>query len=357
MTSSHETPLTGRRIPPQVMLLAMTLAACTGGPCAREPAAASAAALHVQTPAPQPAPPPEAKPSADGEAFQEPHWVLGGARLMVAGRWLLNPATGDFTLLPYSTLQPMNGGGPLVLQTAFSPRGERIAVSDGQTVRQGPVSGPLEPPLEIPSFLPPSGSNHERQLRNAFFWLSEQQLGLYQMDLETAEEARCALLEAGSDRWSVIPTCPSASFFQVWTVESGPQGWLALSSGAEGTTGLSLVRYVASHPPSFAEPLSFSFSPEGEFHAQFATNAVRLHLTTPCVLEREQTRLCEGVDTQGPWRLYTWEGPGSRPTLRRQDLPSRAVPHPSGTRWAWQESKRLCVGELSGTVTCFTPPQ
>jgi hypothetical protein len=276
---------------------------------------------------------------------------------MLAGRWLLDPATGSFTPLPYSTVELAEGGGRLVLQTALSPSGESIALSDGKMLRRGAVGGPLEAPLAIPALLPSAGGGQERPLRSTLFWLSERLLGLYQVDLDAGEGPRCAVLSSGGHAWSALADCPAGSFFQLWSVESGPQGWLALTSGAEGGAAMNLVRHVPDRKPSFEQEFSISLGPDGELHTRFALHPVRLYLTTPCVLEREQPPPCEDVDRDAAWRLYAWEGPGSRPVLKRQDLPPGAMPHPSGDRWAWPEQRRLCVGGTSGKVECFSVPE
>ncbi|HVG57007.1 MAG TPA: hypothetical protein VNA24_00525, partial [Hyalangium sp.] len=301
--------------------------------------------------------PSETGSSTDGEEIRELHWVLGGSRLMANGKWLLDPTTGRFTALPYSTVESVEGGGTLLLQTALSPAGESIAVSDGKTLRRGPVEGPLEEPQALPALLPSAPDSPGQSIRSTLFWLSERLLGLYQVDLSAGEGPRCAVLSSGAQQWGALADCPPGSFFQLWSAESGLQGWLMLTSGAEGEAAMNLVRHVPDRKPAFEEELSFPLGPDGEVHAQFAQDLVRLYLTTPCALEREQPPPCENMDRDSKWRLYAWEGPGSRLTLKRQDLPTGAVPHSSGNRWAWPEQQRVCVGDTFGEVACFSPPQ
>lgn len=350
--SSHKNLRHERRRPAHglysVLLLALVASACT---CVTQRAGPSApSTTQPSTPAiPLVAPPP-----VSPDELRELRWVLGGSRLLVAGRWLLDSAKGEFTPLPYSTRQPLEEGGTLVLQVALSPAGERIALSDGQTLRLGPVAGPLEPPMELPTLLPPQESGREPAPRSALFWLSEQQLALHQVDRETGEEPRCALLEPGTRRWSKLPDCLSSH--EVWSVESGPGGWLAVYSGAEGAPGLDLLHYTPGRQPSARKVLSWNLYPDGDVRVQFATEGMRLYLATPCALERRESPPCERVETESSWRLYEWEGPGGGLALRRKDLPPNAVPHPSGTRWAWPDGQLVCIGDAASPARCFTPP-
>ncbi len=290
------------------------------------------------------------------EELPELHWVLGGTRLMVGGRWLLDPATGSFSSLPYETRRPLEGGGTLVLQTALSPSGDRIAVSDGQTLRQGPVTGPLEPPLPLPSLPALQDGGAPSQPRSALFWASEHQLVVYQVDVATGEGPWCSLLDVRQGGWRRVQGCPSASFHQVWHVLSGVQGWLVLFSAGEGVPGMNLEHYSPDGKEHEAEALPIELHPDGHMNAQFATDAVRLHLATPCVLERSQPPPCEEVEVNAPWRLYSWSGPGSRLVSRRHDLPPYSMPHPSGSRWAWPEARRICLAGTSSPAACFPLP-
>ena len=352
--ANREISLAGRGLPGRSLLLALLLGACGRGGCScscSEPVPAPADAAAPAQPSSTPS---ETGSSADGGELR---WVLGGSRLLADGKWLLDPATNRFTALPYSTVEPIEGGGTLLLQTALSPAGESIVVSDGKMLRRGPVEGPLEEPQALPALLPSGAGGPGRPLRSTLFWFSERLLGLYQVDLDAGEGPRCAVLATGAQQWSALADCPPGSFFQLWSAESGPQGWLMLASGAEGGAAMNLVRHAPERKPAFEEEFSFSLGPDGEMHAQFAPDAVRLYLTTPCILERAQPPPCEDVDREGKWRLYAWEGPRSRLALKRQDLPPGAVPHPSGARWAWPEQRRVCVGDTSGKVACSSLPE
>jgi len=193
-------------------------------------------------------------------------------------------------------------------------------------------------------------------LRSALFWASEHQLVVYQVDVSTGEGPWCALLDVRQGGWRPVQGCPSASFHQVWHVLSGVQGWLVLFSAGEGVPGMKLERYSPDGEEHEAEPPSFEPHPDGPIHARFATDAVRLHLATPCVLERSQPPPCEEVEVNAPWRLYSWPGPGGRLESRRDDLPPYSMPHPSGSRWAWPEARRICIAGTSSPAACFPLP-
>ena len=282
-------------------------------------------------------------------------WALGGTRLLVDGRWLLDPATGAFSPLPYATRQAHENGGYLEFQTALSPTGVHIVVSDGETLRQGPVSGPLEPSLDLPSF-PSSGD--AASLQSAVFWLSEDRLGVYQADVNTGGGPWCSVLDLRQQEgWRRVSECPPSGFLHLGSVHSGPEGWLVLFSGGEGVPGVDVARYAPEGATeSVTHALGFNLYPGEPLNAQFALEGVRLHLATPCVLERSEPSPCAELEAQAPWHLYSWSGPGDSPLVPRHELTPDSVPHPSGERWAWPEAGRICVAGSSSPTACFPLP-
>jgi hypothetical protein len=164
------------------------------------------------------------------------------------------------------------------------------------------------------------------------------------------------VVSGGGVKGLVLTYRPPTSRLTPWPL-SGVQGWLALFSAGEGVPGMDLERYSPDGEGHEAEALSFNLYPDGLMNAQFATDAVRLHLATPCILERSQPPPCEEVEVNAPWHLYSWPGPGGRLVSQRHDLPPYSMPHPSGSRWAWPEAGRICIEGTSSPAACFPLPR
>lgn len=299
----------------------------------------------------------EGKEMASAAGLQDLRWARGGASLLVGGRWLLDLETGVFSKLPYKTSMPVAGGGVQLFQLALDPTGEYIAVNEGEVWYHGPVAGPLRGPFPLPLLLPHTEGQPVPQQRSLLFWTTQQQLALYQIEARAGDEQRCALFNERTSQWVPTAGCPPSDFLEPWHVESGPEGWLAVLSGAEGAVALRVTRYTPDKEPIAEAGPSFNLSPEGALYAQFATQDAQLYLSTPCILERHEPIPCEGLPADAAWRLYVWSGSSKSLTLLQQGLPAGAVPHPSGSLWAWTLPPRVCVSGVDRQPECFMPPR
>ena len=305
--------------------------------------------------APGPIPPPGRNSFIEGPPSLR--WVLRGTQLLVNGRWVLNPADGGFTELPYATARALQGGGVEPLGLSLSARGESVVLWDAQAFRFGPVRDSLEGPFPIPvlpSALADVAATEARA--QVLFWASERQLVLYQFERVADAEPLCGLFDTGSRRWSLLSHCPWGDFLEITRIDPGAGGWISVYSSAEGASALLLARYEPEQGQYDTRAPRFLFS-QGRIQAQVSLDGTRIDFATSCVLSEERAD-CEQQEEGDRWRLYSWRSVDEKLALAHEGLPPGFVPAPGGGQVAWLTPDQVCVGEAAAIERsrCFCLP-
>jgi len=276
----------------------------------------------------------------------------------VNGKWLLNPVTGNFSALPYATARALPGGGLKPLGMSFSWDGGRIVLWDEQGFSFGPVHSALTGPLAMPLLNPrlDADTGELRTPEQVLFWVSEHQLLLHQFEQAADAEPRCGVFDTQKREWQPVANCPWGDFLAISHIEPGPDGWLAISSYAEGTEALRLARYDLEQGQRDTPAPHPSLYPMGVLQAHFSLDGSRIDLSTNCRLDAQHP--CEEQEEER-WQLYSWRIHEETLVLVRKGLPHQVVPAPEGERWAWLLSDRVCVGERAALERkqCFCLPR
>jgi hypothetical protein len=304
---------------------------------------------------PEPGLPEEARPAVD----RPPSWVRRGTHLLVGGKWLLNPKDGGFAELPYVMARLRADGVLDSLNFSLSPSGESIVLWDEHEFLFGPVRGPLHGPRPNPAFKR-GDTEQERTvdtIRHIWFWNSEQQLVLYQAEVNSGTHASCHTYETGSHEWNGPRDCPEGDFSEVARIEPGADGWVVVISGAEGFWALSVYMSDPQRAPEGARAPRY-VSSWGQLRAYVSLEGERVDLVTSCVLLSLEEADCEGRGEEEPWRLYTWRSGEEHLELVSERLPPNAVPAPVGRQVAWMEGEQVCVAEVEALerARCFCLP-
>lgn len=301
-------------------------------------------------------------PSAETSFIEGPpslHWVQRGSQLLVNGKWLLNPGAGSFTALPYATARALQGGGLASLGMSLSWDGERIVLWDEHTFRFGPVSAVLGEPVAIPRLnpLPEEDAGEQEAPGQVLFWASEHQLLLYQFDKKSDAEPLCSLFDTRVRTWHPGAPCPWGDFTHITDITPGPDGWIAISSSAEGTATLRLAQYDLEQGQRDVRAPQYSLYPMGLIRAYFSLDGTRITLSTNCRFHEEQHPCEEQEDER--WQLYSWLLKEEKLVLVSEGLPHPIVPTPGGERWAWLLSDRVCLSDAAALEhkRCFCMPR
>jgi len=312
-------------------------------------------------------------------------WILRGSQLLVNGKWILDPATGQFRALPYATTRALQGGGIEELGLSLSWDGERVVLWERNELRFGPVDSVLSGPIAIPrSSLNPRRPEDIAPLEEdlepleepiqVLFWVDKHQLVLYQLERVSGAVPACSLFDTAVLEWEPLGNCPQGDFREIAMVLSGPDDWIAVYSAAEGTATLRIAQYELEQGPHATRSLGYDMSPGGNIQAQFSLDGTRIDFATDCLLHDGQTP-CRGRRRQEDrWRLYSWLFKEEKLTLVREGLPPHFVPAPGGRRlawlsptlvrdpggegWVWVPPDRVCVGETTAAEQkrCFCLP-
>jgi len=282
--------------------------------------------------------------------------VAGGDRLLVDERWLLTPATGSFTALPYL---PPGKPDPTPPTLAVDASGTRVALFDGKSLRTGPLKGPLGPRVRLPRWPKRAASEEEAEpARDVPFWASERHVVVrHARDYPDEGEARCQKLDVDTRQWSSAP-CPEGELPTLWEIDPGPGNWVALLSSGEGHPNVAFAHYDLQKGQRPAPGPKLDLYPSGPIEASFSKDGARILLATPCPLAERPERPCEDVPDDAPWRLYAWSIPQRALALVRAGLPADVTPSPKGDTLAWPEPRRVCVAPLAepGKPSCFPVP-
>lgn len=288
--------------------------------------------------------------AAGAAGAQELAWTPDGTRLLVERRWVLDPAREAWTELPRPFPEP-----ELV---AVSPSGRRLAAAGAGRLAAGPIEGPLGEPVPVPVWAPeePSGPRREElDLELALFWLDEERLFVQQTERLARVEPQCRIWETGPEAWRPAPSCVAGDFYQVWAIERGPRGWIAVYTAGEGHPGMMLARYDADQGQRpLPEAPELDLYPFGPLRVQFRADGSGVLLATPCVLERKEPRPCE--EPHGGWRVYSWAPGSGAPRLEREGLTEGALPSPDGQHLAWASGGRVCVSRPGAPEACLPLP-
>jgi hypothetical protein len=245
------------------------------------------------------------------------------------------------------------------MHVALSWDGERAVIWEQNTFRFGPVASELSAPVVIPILNPRLSAEPERleELAHVFFWVSEHQLVLSQLDRQGDSEPLCGLFDTQARQWEPLPECPSGDFRETVQIDPGPDGWIAVYSAAEGTETLLLAKYDPQRGKRETRAPRVNLDPMGAVQARFSLDGERIDFATTCLLQREEWP-CREQEEHETWRLYSWLIQEERLVLRREGLPAGFVPAPDGARLAWPSPGAICVGEwahLEGK-RCFCLP-
>lgn len=336
--------------PPRAVIAGALLAAVVLG----------VALLSARLPGGKPPPPPPEASFVEGPPLLR--WVLRGSQLLVNGKWLLNPATGRFSALPYATARALPGGGLESLGTSFSWDGAKVVVWDARGFSFGPVDSALTGPLALPLLNPRLDEEAEELMavEQVLFWASEHQLLLYQFEQTGDAEPLCGVFDTRKREWRPVASCPWGDFRALSSIEPGPDGWIAVHSYAEGSEAFLLARYDLEKGQRETRAPRRSLYPMGVVQVHFSLDGTRIDLSTNCRLEDEE-RPCEAREDEEEerWRLYSWRVREERLDLVREGLPHRVVPASESTRQAWLLSDRVCLGGIAAREheKCFCLPR
>jgi hypothetical protein len=273
-------------------------------------------------------------------------WIMRGSRLLVNGRWVLEPSTGKLTALPYETAQALPNGGLRSLRRSFSWDGERVVLWTPQEFSYGPALSALTGPVAIPSLLKPltdADTGEPIPPGQALFWVSPHHILVEEFDPTSNEEPRCALFDTRVSQWRPVVHCPSGGVQSGTQIEPGPDGWLAITSSTEGVGYLRLTRYDVEKGQADTPALDYTLFPTGSLQVQFSLDGRRIDLLTDCQLQNE--RPCLSADGEN-WRLYSWLVPEQKLGLVRDGLTHSILPSPGGESWAWLLPDRVvCLAD------------
>jgi hypothetical protein len=286
-------------------------------------------------------------------------WVLRGSQLLVNGKWLLNPATGIFSILPYATVRAVPGGGKELLGISLSPEGERVVVWGEREFRFGPVNAALMGPITIPILNPQltDDTTLSEDFAQVFFWASEHHLVLVQFDRVKGTPPQCGRFDTVKREWSPLLHCPQGDFLEITRIDPGPDGWIAIQSASEGNATFLLTQYDPDQGQRDTLALRFALSPMGFIHAQFSPDGQRVDLATTCLLDKQQESCQVQGDDESGW-LFSWRADEDKLVLVRENLPPRAIPRPGGEQLAWITADRVCISATTQfeRKTCFCLP-
>jgi hypothetical protein len=305
--------------------------------------------------------PPGALPERAGFMEGPPsiRWILHGSQLLVNGKWVLNPATGRFSTLPYATVQAVPGGGMELLGMSLSAEGDRVVVWSERELRFGPVNTALTGPIAIPILDPQltEDTTQSEDFAQVLFWASGHQLVLFQFDRARGTKPQCGRFDTVRHQWEPILHCPQGDFLEITQIDPGPDGWISIYSEAEGTAMLLLAQYDPDQGQRDTHVLRFALSPMGFIQAQFSLHGERIDFSTTCFLDKQQESCQEqGEDERG--LLFSWRAAEDKLVLVRDDLPPRAIPAPGGDQLAWLMAGRVCISATAELErkACFCLP-
>ncbi|MFO1350134.1 MAG: hypothetical protein U1F68_05415 [Gammaproteobacteria bacterium] len=305
---------------------------------------AFAACRSLDGAAPPPATSAPSNAAADASTTEDLAWLPDGSRIVVGGRWLLDPANGRFS--PLYCTQAAIAYACQNKALAFSPTGKQWLVFDGMTVAFGPLGGPVGAGIVIPRWLHARPDLTADDLVNVVFWLSERSIFFQQFDRAEPFAPVCRVLDTRTGAWRCPRGgCLSGDFLHLVQVQQGPDGWLLLYSEAEGYEALNLVRYDPANGQTDPGIPGLALEGPGPIAARFAGDGSRVDVITRCPLESAQPPLCSLIPAEAPTRLYAWSTTGGGLRLQRADLPSGTVLDPAGKRFAWPRGASVCIGD------------
>ncbi|HXU83202.1 MAG TPA: hypothetical protein VN914_17530 [Polyangia bacterium] len=282
-------------------------------------------------------------PRAAAEPPLNLRWSPDGRWILVDQRWVLWPESGEtkpFACGPEGA--EIDCRVPVV---AIAPDSKRVLVVDGDHFAVGPPNGPLGPAVRIPSWL--SGGVDPSTFG---FWLDARRVLVQQYERHGDTPAQCRIYELDRRRWQRAAACVRPDLENVWRIDGGPDGWIAIHAGGEGVQSVLLARYDPATGQRDA-PLGVDPEPPGAAFASFGKTG-SVDLVSPCRLGQKHGPCPEAPEA--PWNLYSASLTDGTLTLRRSDLPAGAVPDPRGGRFAWPAGRAVCLGEPSQppTITC-----
>ena len=294
-------------------------------------------------------------PAAQPESL-ELAWLPDGSRVAVAARWLFDPESGTFVSLKCS----LAGGAACRTELlSFAPSGRRYAVVDADQLAIGDGERALADWKQIPRWLAPDAVPGASDTRvNVAFWLAPEVLFVQQFFADGHAEPECRLYELATGAWRRPEGgCLSPDFSYLARVDAGPNGLFALHSSAEGHFGFSVVHYDATRGQAPAR-VAFVLEGASSVHARFDSNGSRIELISPCALHGKPVPACDAPDRQRTWKLYAAPMTSGELRLERDDLPPGAVVDATSRRFAWADSRGLCVGDpRDQRARCVTLPR
>jgi hypothetical protein len=278
--------------------------------------------------------------------------VPGGRVLVVENSWILDPANGEFTKLPFKADD-----------LAFSPDGEMMALRKGWDIMIGPLAGPLrEKKVRIPMFIPipqEEGVSEDdpdaiELLAPLMAWVSRVEI-LVALQQDSGREdfsSGCRVYDVKESEWSEpAGGCPQGGMFDLWFIDPGPGGLLAIYSSGEGHPDVTVAKYTPAEGQKVSGVPVFDLYPFGPLDVFFSGDAGKIFFITSCTLG-ESKRPCMGPDGEGrdstyPLRLYEWRSDTKALMLIRQDVPFGGVLLSGGEVLAWPLPGKVCIGDPS----------
>lgn len=276
-------------------------------------------------------------------------WLPDGSGLLVGRRWLLSLRDQRFTALQCALGSNAPRDDCAAKDIAFAPDGARMLVLDRASFAIGSRKGPLGAPIRIPRWVKSGDSGpakSDSDLVNLAFWLSARVIFVQQFDPATPFEPECRLFDPRGRVWRrPRGGCLAGDFGHLFRVQSGPGGWLLLSSSSEGHHALGLVRYDPAAGQSDPGIPPLLLAAPGPINVRFAGDGSRVDLISPCDLEGQRPPPCGSGEAGSPWKLYSWPTTGGAISLRRSDLHPGSVLDPTGAHFAWPENNGICIGD------------
>ena len=285
---------------------------------------------------------PVASVPTDQNQLVELRWLPDGGRILVSGRWIFNPETDRFLSLTCSPPGIVAAATCDSVTHSFSSDGSRVVFADDWLAIARRDEHPGER-IEIPRWV--ALRSAEGELVNIAFWLNLREILVQQSDRGERSHPECRVLQLATHRWRrPRGGCLEGGFENLVRIDPGPEGWIAIYSGGEGSNDVTVARYAEATGQSSGGAPNLSPEPGAAISAAFRADGSAVDVVSQCPLEKGNPSCFEAGDPVR-WRLYSWPLRGGALRLLRTDLPPGSAPDPRGTRFAWPRGRSVCLGE------------
>lgn len=281
---------------------------------------------------------------------------LGNGEIAVDSEWILDPSSGKFKATmacpPRSTC-------------AKAPSGNlRAALQDSITVKAGPMDSEVAALTDIPLWvtIPEDADEPDKyeliNIETAMAWVGNETLFVNQRNRDTAE-VKCRTLDANSGTWSDFEDhCIEPTGSSLASIDSGPNGLLAVYSSSEGTPFVQIYRRDPETGLADLELHAMNLY-QGSLRVHFLKDAKQIALSSPCDLTTGgDTQPCGAATEKPASSLYSWSlSPSEPPQSLDRDIPTDAAIDPSDiTTLAVPVPGGVCLRTSGQIDRCFDLP-